>query len=290
VDQEEAVKSVANAVRRARVGLKDPNRPIAVFLFLGPTGVGKTEMAKTLAETLFGSENMLIRFDMTEYMEKHEVSKLIGAPPGYIGYEEGGQLTEKVRRKPFSVLLFDEIEKAHPQVFDIFLQVFDDGRLTDSHGKVADFKNTIIIMTSNIASDVIRDLSNQSYENIRNEVIKVLERRLRPEFINRIDEIIVFRPLEKEHILQIVNMLISKLNQKMKDQKIEVELTDRLKEYIIDQGYSKTYGARPLKRTFTKIIENKLATMILENKIKEGEKIVLDIENDEVILKEVVKS
>ncbi len=289
IDQEEAIVSIADAIRRARAGLKDPNRPIAVFLFLGPTGVGKTETAKTLAETLFGSENMLIRFDMTEYMEKHEVSKLIGAPPGYVGYEEGGQLTESVRRKPFSVLLFDEVEKAHPQVFDIFLQVFDDGRLTDSHGKTADFRNTIIIMTSNLGSETIRELSSQKadYEQIKNEVMKILERRMRPEFINRIDEIIVFRPLEKEHIRKIVELMLKNLNAKLKEKNIVVDLTEKLKDYLIEQGYSYVYGARPLKRVFAKLIENNLAKFILEEKIKENSRILLDVENGQIKLGEV---
>ncbi|MCS7165040.1 MAG: AAA family ATPase [Candidatus Calescibacterium sp.] len=290
IDQEEAVSSVCESIRRARTGLKDPNRPIAVFLFLGPTGVGKTETAKTLAETLFGSENMLIRFDMTEYMEKHEVSKLIGAPPGYIGYEEAGQLTESVRRKPFSVLLFDEIEKAHPQVFDIFLQVFDDGRLTDNHGKTADFKNTIIIMTSNIASETIRELSEKGvdYQEIKEQVMKILERRLKPEFINRIDEIIVFKPLQKEHIRKILEILIEKLNHKLSQRNIRVELTENLKNHIVEEGYSNVYGARNMKRVFTKIVENSLAKLILEEKIKDNTKIKLDIIKGEIAIIETV--
>ncbi|MCS7243344.1 MAG: AAA family ATPase [Candidatus Calescibacterium sp.] len=284
IDQEEAVYSVSEAIRRARVGLKDPNRPIAVFLFLGPTGVGKTETAKTLAEALFGSENMLIRFDMTEYMEKHEVSKLIGAPPGYVGYEEAGQLTESVRRKPFSVLLFDEIEKAHPQVFDIFLQVFDDGRLTDSHGKTADFKNTIIIMTSNIASDVIRELSerNVSYQNIKEEVLRILEKRLKPEFLNRIDEIIVFRPLQKEHVDKILDIMLTKLNEKLSSRNIRIELTENLKQYLLDNGYSPVYGARNIKRVFTKVVESAVSNFILQDKIKDNMVVKLDVNDGKI--------
>ncbi len=290
INQEEAIKSIANSIRRARTNLKDPNRPIAVFLFLGPTGVGKTESAKTLAQALFGDPNMLIRFDMSEYMEKHEVSKLIGAPPGYVGYEEGGQLTEQVRRKPFSVLLFDEIEKAHPEVFDIFLQVFDDGRLTDNQGKTADFKNTIIIMTSNLASELIRDLAQKSasYEEIKEQVIKYIEHRFRPEFLNRIDEIIIFKPLTTTEILKILDILINNLNQKLKENNIEVEITNNLKEYIIEKGYSIVYGARPLKRAFQKIIENELAKFILQDKIKPNTKILLDIENNQITIKELV--
>ncbi|MEN3015176.1 MAG: AAA family ATPase [bacterium] len=291
IDQEEAIKSVADAIRRARAGLKDPNRPIAVFLFLGPTGVGKTETSKALAELLFGSENMLIRFDMTEYMEKHEVSKLIGAPPGYVGYEEAGLLTESVRRKPFSVILLDEIEKAHPQVFDIFLQVFDEGRLTDSHGKTASFTNTIIIMTSNIASELIRELSNNNvpYEQIKQEVIKTLEKRLRPEFINRIDEIIVFRPLQKEHIKQILQIMLKNLNKKLEDKKIKVELTDKLKDYLVENGYSYVYGARPLKRFFSKTVENAIANFILEGKILPETSVMLDIDQDDIYIKQEFK-
>ncbi len=291
INQEEAINTIADAIRRARTNLKDPNRPIAVFLFLGPTGVGKTESAKTLAYALFGDSNMLIRFDMSEYMEKHEVSKLIGAPPGYVGYEEGGQLTEAVRRKPFSVLLFDEIEKAHFEVFDIFLQVFDEGRLTDSHGKTADFRNTIIIMTSNLGSDLIRDLAQKgkTYEEIKEQVIKYIEHRFRPEFLNRIDEIIIFKPLTTTEVIKILDILINNLNQKLKENQIEVELTDKLKEYIIEKGYSVVYGARPLKRVFQKVIENELAKLILQNKITPNSKVILDIENDKIQIKELVK-
>ncbi len=289
IDQEEAVSSVANAIRRARAGLKDPNRPMAVFLFLGPTGVGKTETAKTIAEVLFGSQDALIRFDMTEYMEKHEVSKLIGAPPGYVGYEEAGQLTESVRKRPFSVLLFDEIEKADPQVFDIFLQVFDDGRLTDSHGKTVDFKNTLIIMTSNIASEIIRELSQtQTYEKIKEEVLRILEKRLRPEFINRIDEVIVFRPLTKDNVYKILDLMIDNLNKKLQNRNITININQELKDYLIDQGYSYVYGARPMKRTFTKIIENYLSNLILQGQIKDNSKILLDIEDNQVKVKEVL--
>lgn len=288
INQEEAIKTIADAIRRARTNLKDQNKPIAVFLFLGPTGVGKTESAKTLAQALFGDPNMLIRFDMSEYMEKHEVSKLIGAPPGYVGYEEGGQLTEQVRRKPFSILLFDEIEKAHPEVFDIFLQVFDEGRLTDNQGKTADFKNTIIIMTSNLGSDLIRELSQKgiNYQEIKEQVLKYIEHRFRPEFLNRIDEIIIFKPLTTNEVIKILDLLIHNLNQKLKENKIEVQLTDRLKEYIIQKGYSVIYGARPLKRTFQKLIENELAKLILQDQIKPNSKIILDIQNEKIILKE----
>jgi ATP-dependent Clp protease ATP-binding subunit ClpC len=291
INQEEAITTIADAIRRARTNLKDPNRPIAVFLFLGPTGVGKTESAKTLAQALFGDSNMLIRFDMSEYMEKHEVSKLIGAPPGYVGYEEGGQLTEAVRRKPFSVLLFDEIEKAHFEVFDIFLQVFDEGRLTDSHGKTADFRNTIIIMTSNLGSDLIRDLAQKgkTYEEIKEQVIKYIEHRFRPEFLNRIDEIIIFKPLTTTEVMKILDILINNLNQKLKESQIEVELTDKLKEYILKKGYSVIYGARPLKRVFQKVIENELAKLILQNKITPNSKVILNIENDKIQIKELVK-
>jgi ATP-dependent Clp protease ATP-binding subunit ClpC len=290
INQEEAITTISDAIRRARTNLKDPNRPIAVFLFLGPTGVGKTESAKTLAQALFGDSNMLIRFDMSEYMEKHEVSKLIGAPPGYVGYEEGGQLTEAVRRKPFSVLLFDEIEKAHFEVFDIFLQVFDEGRLTDSHGKTADFRNTIIIMTSNLGSDLIRDLSEKgkTYEEIKEQVIKYIEHRFRPEFLNRIDEIIIFKPLTTTEVMKILDILINNLNQKLKENQIEVELTDKLKEYILKKGYSVIYGARPLKRVFQKVIENELAKLILQNKITPNSKVILNIENDKIQIKELV--
>lgn len=291
INQEEAINTISNAIRRARTNLKDPNRPIAVFLFLGPTGVGKTESAKTLAQALFGDSNMLIRFDMSEYMEKHEVSKLIGAPPGYVGYEEGGQLTEAVRRKPFSVLLFDEIEKAHFEVFDIFLQVFDEGRLTDSHGKTADFRNTIIIMTSNLGSDLIRDLAQKgkTYEEIKEQVIKHIEHRFRPEFLNRIDEIIIFKPLTTTEVMKILDILINNLNQKLKENQIEVELTDKLKEYILKKGYSVVYGARPLKRVFQKVIENELAKLILQNKITPNSKVILNTENDKIQIKELVK-
>ncbi len=288
VDQEEAVIAVADAIRRARTGLKDPRRPIGVFLFLGPTGVGKTELAKALAELLFDSEDALIRFDMTEFMEKHEVSKLIGAPPGYVGYEEAGQLTEAVRRRPFRVILLDEIEKAHPQVFDIFLQVFDDGRLTDSHGRTVDFRNTVIIMTSNIGSDLIKQMAEEgkSYEEIKSAVMKILERRFRPEFLNRIDEIIVFRPLQKEHLLKIIDLLMKDLENRLKEKNIKLKLDEKAKEVILREGYSPVYGARPLKRAIQRLVETPLSKLLLKGEFKEGDTILITADDKgEIVFK-----
>ncbi len=275
VDQEEAVQAVANAVRRARAGLKDPNRPIGSFLFLGPTGVGKTELARALAEVLFDDEDAMVRIDMSEYQERHTVARLIGAPPGYVGYEEGGQLTEAVRRRPYSVILFDEIEKAHPEVFNVLLQVLDDGRLTDGHGRTVDFKNTIIIMTSNLGSHYIQELVNDE-ERMREAVWEVLRQHFRPEFLNRVDEVVIFRPLTKEHLVQIVDIQMRRLGRLLAERRIRLHLTDRAKERLASEGFDPVYGARPLRRVIQRRVQDKLAQAILEGRVREGDTVEVD--------------
>ncbi len=278
VGQEEAVKLVSDAVLRARAGIKDPNRPIGSFLFLGPTGVGKTELAKALASSLFDSEEQIIRIDMSEYMEKHAVSRLIGAPPGYVGYEEGGQLTEAIRRKPYSVVLLDEVEKAHPEVFNILLQVLDDGRITDSQGRVVDFKNTVIIMTSNIGSDLLLESKDSVSipESIREGVMDRLKGHFRPEFLNRIDEIILFKPLALTEIKEIVLKLVSQLQSRLSDQHISISMTEQAKEYIAVNGFDPVFGARPLRRFLQRTVETALAREIIAEKVKENDHVVID--------------
>ena len=281
VGQDEAVIAVSNAVRRARAGLQDPNRPLGSFLFLGPTGVGKTELARALAEFLFDDEQAMIRIDMSEYMEKHSVARLIGAPPGYVGYDEGGQLTEAVRRKPYSVVLFDEIEKAHPDVFNVLLQVLDDGRLTDGQGRIVNFKNTVIIMTSNIASATIQELTRAGagQSEIRAAVMEELRGVLRPEFLNRIDEVIVFAPLSREHIDRIVEIQLNRLRKLLADRKLNLVLTDAARAQLAAEGYDPVYGARPLKRVIQQRIQNPLALQLLQGAFPEGSTIVVDVEN-----------
>ena len=292
VGQDEAVTAVAKAIRRGRVGLKDPKRPIGSFLFLGPTGVGKTQICKSLALALFGTENSLIRVDMSEYMEKHSVSKMVGSPPGYVGYDEGGQLSEKVRRNPYSVILFDEIEKAHPDVFNILLQVLDDGHITDSQGRKVSFKNTVIIMTSNAgAMNIIEPKllgfaassdDKREYNDMKAKVFEELKQMFKPEFLNRIDETVVFHQLSKEDMQDIINILLKELTQRTNEQMdIRIELSKKAKEYIIDKAYDKKYGARPLKRTLQNLLEDKLAEYILDGKIKEGEDVFVDMDKDE---------
>lgn len=294
VDQEEAVKIVAQHIKKARAGLKDPRRPIGSFLFLGPTGVGKTELAKSLAEILFGTEDALIRFDMSEYMEKFNVSRLIGAAPGYVGYEEGGQLTEAVRRRPFSVILLDEIEKAHPDVYNILLQILDDGRLTDSQGRTVNFSNTIIIMTSNIGSDKISKTKKsvgfiedenleESYETIKQEVMSQVKTVFRSEFINRLDDIIVFKPLSVEHIKDIVNIMINRLEERLKEKKIRIQITESAKDVLAKEGFDPVYGARPLRRVIERKIESPLANMIIEDEISEGDLVIVDSKDGETL-------
>ena len=263
VGQDEAVKAVAEAVIRSRAGIKDPNRPVGTFIFLGPTGVGKTELARALAVNLFDDEDNMVRIDMSEYMEKHTVARLIGAPPGYVGYEEGGQLTEAVRRKPYSVILFDEIEKAHHDVFSIFLQIMDDGRLTDSQGRTVDFKNCIIIMTSNVGSQYILDTNGQSYESMRQRVLEALRQHFRPEFLNRVDETLVFHSLSREELAQIVDIQVLWLQQRLEDRRIELVFTDEAKRMLAERGYDPVYGARPLKRVIQKMVETPLAKKIM---------------------------
>ena len=288
IGQDEGVRRVTDAILRSKAGIKDPTKPIGSFLFLGPTGVGKTELAKTLAQTLFDDEQNMVRIDMSEYMEKYSVSRLIGAPPGYVGYEEGGQLTEAVRRKPYSVVLFDEIEKAHPDVFNVLLQVLDDGRITDSQGRTVDFKNTILIMTSNIGSPYLLDGIDENgeiKEEAQKEVMDDLRGHFRPEFLNRLDEIIMFKPLTKDNIGSIVDLMVKELNDRLADQELSLELTDVAKKDVIDNGYDPVYGARPLKRYLQKYVETLTARKILSGEVHTGDTLVLDVENGEYVVK-----
>jgi ATP-dependent Clp protease ATP-binding subunit ClpB len=278
VGQDEAVEALCNAVRRNRAGLGDPRRPIGVFLFLGPTGVGKTELSKALADFLFNDPSAMIRIDMSEFMESHSVARLIGAPPGYVGYEEGGRLTEAVRRKPYSVILLDEIEKAHPDVFNVLLQVFDDARLTDGKGRTVDFKNTVIIMTSNIASEQIQKMTEEKGAEweIEAHVKEVLKVVFKPEFLNRIDEVIVFHTLNEEHLRKIVDIQLRYLADRIRERKMEVQFTDAAKKLITDEGYDPTFGARPMKRVIQQRLENPLASELLAGKFTDGDTIKID--------------
>ncbi|HEY9062022.1 MAG TPA: ATP-dependent Clp protease ATP-binding subunit [Pseudobacteroides sp.] len=291
IGQEEAVKAVSKAIRRGRVGLKDPKRPVGSFIFLGPTGVGKTELCKALAEALFGEENAMIRIDMSEYMEKHSVSRLVGSPPGYVGYDEGGQLTEKVRRKPYSVVLFDEVEKAHPDVFNILLQILEDGRLTDSQGRTVDFRNTVIIMTSNVGARMItepkrlgfaspNEEKSKNYQTMKNNVMGELKNTFKPEFLNRVDEIIVFHPLEELHIKEIVKLMIDGLAKRLKANDIKLDVSDKALDILANKGYDMVYGARPLRRAIQSQVEDRLAEEILEGRIKSGDNVLVDSDGE----------
>jgi len=279
VGQNDAIIAVSNAVRRARAGLQDPNRPIGSFIFMGPTGVGKTELARALAEFLFDDEQAMVRIDMSEYMEKHSVARLIGAPPGYVGYEEGGFLTEAVRRRPYSIVLMDEIEKAHPEVFNVLLQILDDGRLTDGHGRTVDLKNTVVIMTSNIGSQWIVDLGEKDYEEMRHRVMDAVKAQFKPEFLNRIDELIIFHSLGLEEIKTIVDIQIKKLDQRLLEKRIQLNMTEKAKEWLAREGFDPAYGARPLKRVIQKEIQDPLAMKILEGKFKEGDTVTADLDS-----------
>ena len=280
VGQEDAVSAVANALRRARAGLSDPERPIGSFIFLGPTGVGKTELARALAEFMFDDERAMVRIDMSEYMERHAVARLIGAPPGYVGFEEGGQLTEAVRRRPYAVLLLDEIEKAHPDVFNVLLQLLDDGRLTDGQGRVVDFTNTVVIMTSNIGSQFLADGIDEEIAEER--VLGALREHFRPEFLNRVDEIVVFRRLDREQLAEIVELQAGRLRARLADRGMELELTEAARELLGREGYDPAYGARPLKRLIQRRIENPLAQKVLAGEVRDGDHVVVDVEGDDL--------
>ncbi|MGS0728235.1 AAA family ATPase, partial [Shewanella sp. 0m-11] len=285
--QNEAVNSVANAIRRSRAGLADPDRPIGSFLFLGPTGVGKTELCKSLAKFLFDTESALVRIDMSEFMEKHSVSRLVGAPPGYVGYEEGGYLTEAVRRKPYSVILLDEVEKAHPDVFNILLQVLDDGRLTDGQGRTVDFRNTVVIMTSNLGSDLIQmGFGTQTYDEMKSDVMQVVMQNFRPEFLNRIDEAVVFHPLDEQNIAHIASIQIEGLKKRLADKDYGLEMTDEALALIARAGFDPVYGARPLKRALQQEVENPLAQQILSGKLLPGKDIKVSVEGDALVFKQ----
>ena len=288
VGQDEAVTKVSEAILRSRAGIQDPNRPIGSFLFLGPTGVGKTELAKALAQALFDDEKNLIRIDMTEYMEKHSVSRLVGAPPGYVGYEEGGQLTEAVRRKPYSVVLFDEVEKAHPDVFNILLQVLDDGRITDSQGRTVDFKNTIIILTSNLGSSIIQegiDADGTLRSEAREQVEALLKTQFRPEFLNRLDETVIYTPLSRTQIVDIMRLMIADLTRRMSERRLTVELTPAAEQFIVDNGYDSAYGARPLKRFIQRALETPIARLLIAQPIADGSVLRADVEDDHIVVR-----
>jgi len=280
IGQPEALAAVANAVRRARAGLQDPHRPTGSFIFLGPTGVGKTETARALAEFLFDDEKALVRLDMSEYMEKHAVARMIGAPPGYVGYEEGGQLTEAIRRRPYAVVLFDEIEKAHSDVFNVLLQILDDGRLTDSQGRTVDFRNTVLIMTSNIGSQDILEMGTQNWEQVETKVMDLLRRTFRPEFLNRVDDTIIFRPLSSEDIAQIVDLQLKRVERLVAERKLQLEVTAAAKQLLVAEGYDPVYGARPLKRAIQRLLQNPLALAVLEGKYAEGDRIRVNRSKD----------
>jgi ATP-dependent Clp protease ATP-binding subunit ClpB len=271
---------VANAVRRARAGLSDPNRPIGSFIFVGPTGVGKTELARALAGFLFDDEGCMVRIDMSEYMEKHSVARMIGAPPGYIGFEQGGQLTEAVRRKPYSVVLFDEIEKAHPDVFNVLLQILEDGRLTDGQGRVVNFRNTVLIMTSNIASSVIESMTGGDMDKLDRAVRDELRRNFRPEFLNRIDEVIMFHSLSREHVERIIDIQMRRVLERLSERKIGIELTEAAKRHLASEGYEPAYGARPLKRAIQREILDPLSLLMLEGRFRDGDRIRVDCDSD----------
>ena len=295
VGQETAVTAVSQAIRRTRAGLKDPKRPSGSFIFLGPSGVGKTELAKTLPEFLFGDESSLIQLDMSEYMEKHTVSRLVGSPPGYVGYDEGGQLTEAVRRKPFSVVLFDEIEKAHPDVFNALLQILEDGRLTDAQGRTVDFKNTVIIMTSNLGTSDLRRANvgfgkadeAVTYERMKSKVTEELKRHFRPEFLNRIDDVVVFAELTRENVHNIVDLLIKRVQTQLQSQGLGLELTDAAKDTLANKGYDPTLGARPLRRAIQRYVEDTLSEKILWKEFHAGETIIVDSEDDEIVFRAI---
>uniref|UniRef100_A0A453BW20 UVR domain-containing protein n=1 Tax=Aegilops tauschii subsp. strangulata TaxID=200361 RepID=A0A453BW20_AEGTS len=292
IGQDEAVKAISRAIRRARVGLKNPNRPIASFIFSGPTGVGKSELAKALASYYFGSEEAMIRLDMSEFMERHTVSKLIGSPPGYVGYTEGGQLTEAVRRRPYTVVLFDEIEKAHPDVFNMMLQILEDGRLTDSKGRTVDFKNTLLIMTSNVGSSVIEkggrkigfdldsDEKDTSYNRIKSLVTEELKQYFRPEFLNRLDEMIVFRQLTKLEVKEIADIMLKEVFDRLKAKEIDLQVTEKFRDRVVDEGYNPSYGARPLRRAIMRLLEDSLAEKMLAGEVKEGDSAIVDVDSD----------
>ena len=289
VGQDEAIKAVSDAIRRSRAGLADPNRPNGSFLFLGPTGVGKTELCKALAEFLFDTEEAMVRIDMSEFMEKHSVARLIGAPPGYIGYEEGGHLTETVRRKPYSVILLDEVEKAHPDVFNILLQVLDDGRLTDGHGRTVDFRNTVVVMTSNLGSDRIQELAGEeNYAAMKAAVMDIVGLHFRPEFINRIDEVVVFHPLQKEQIRAISKIQMGLLRERLFARDLALDVTEPALDCLGEAGFDPVYGARPLKRAIQHRLENPLAQDILSGRFEPGDTIVVEVENDTLVFRKAV--
>jgi ATP-dependent Clp protease ATP-binding subunit ClpB len=289
VGQDEAVSTVANAIRRSRAGLSDPNRPNGSFLFLGPTGVGKTELCKSLASFLFDTEEAMVRIDMSEFMEKHSVARLVGAPPGYVGYEEGGYLTEAVRRKPYSVILLDEVEKAHPDVFNVLLQVLDDGRLTDGQGRTVDFRNTVIVMTSNLGSSVIQEMAGEEhYEQMKEAVMEIVGQHFRPEFINRVDDVVVFHPLEREQIRAIADIQLEHLRKRLAERDIKLTLSDEALDLIAAEGFDPVYGARPLKRVIQREIENPLAQDILSGTFNAGDTVSIDIDGDKLVFKELL--